>query len=184
MILFLLLPALIFAGKSNNRSLALKGSAVAAKKYQKSLAITETYTNIIYTKWLNNKTLRFKHIPNPYIPIALAWSESSFNPKAKSISNCRGLFQLETRTAVYICKKYKIKYNKSTIKKDLIEDVYFNIEVGLAALNEEFKASNGSMKIAILSYKCGRTTIQNSLFISFRQEQLYTRYLNILRMVS
>jgi hypothetical protein len=85
------------------------------------------------------------------------------------LSDCFVDGQLEIRTAVYICKKYRIKYNPKTIRQDLLNDVYFNIEVGLAALNEEMKRADGNLKLAILSYKCGGGTIRESLFISGRQ---------------
>jgi soluble lytic murein transglycosylase-like protein len=81
------------------------------------------------------------YIPNPNIPIALAWSESGFDSKAISSSNCRGLFQLSSKTAIYICKKYKIKYNKNTIRKDLLNNVWFNVQVGEGAELQEFETA-------------------------------------------
>lgn len=165
--------------KANIANSALQGSFVIAEKHKKPKRVVRVYTNIIINKWK-----KYKHIPNPYIPIALAWSESGFNPKARSKAGCRGIFQLETRTAIYICKKYGIRYNRKTIKKDLINNVYFNIEVGLAALNEEFKAADGNMKKAILSYKCGRGTIDRALFITSRQNELYNRYASLLKSFS
>lgn len=183
--IFLLIATPAFAsGRSITCDSVVKSSSNIADGFKQPSQPVKVYTKIIYKRWEAGKNGKFKHIPSPRIPVALVWSESHFKSKAKSKIGCRGLFQLETATAIYICKKYKIKYNKKTIRQDLLNNVHFNVEVGLANLNEEFKRADGDMKEAILSYKCGRTAITKQLYITSRQNELYGRYLKLLKAIS
>jgi hypothetical protein len=135
------------------------------------------YVQIIYDQWYKNRH-KLKHIKTAKMPIALAMSESGLNPKAVSKSKCLGILQLDPKTALYICKKYKIKYNKN-IKTQLLNDVYFNTLVGLYTLNEELGAANDNHRDGILAYKCGRANVSNRLFVPTRYMVLYSRYQKI-----
>lgn len=133
------------------------------------------YTAIIYDTWKKNGS-KLKHIEKASIPVALGHSESGLNPRAVSTLGCLGVFQLDPKTAIWICKKYGIPYNKKTIRRDLVNDVYFNILVGLYDLNYEISQSS-DIKEAILSYKCGGNAIRSKVWYTSRENELYEIYL-------
>jgi hypothetical protein len=171
-ILFLMLALVIPASASDH------GAAVDLyiEAGGKNIARAKKYTEIIKLLWKKNRS-KLSHIPTPNIPIALGLSESTFNPLAVSSAGCLGVFQLDPSTAVWICKRYKIKYNKRTIKKELLNDVYFNILVGMCSLDYEMEQSK-NLKEAILSYKCGGTYIRSKWSYSSRENELYSIFAN------
>lgn len=178
MILFLIITSNVSANSADRNYLIRK--AIEIKKFDTNSQKQKIarYTEIVYDQWIKHRK-SLPNIKNPKIPLALAISESGLNPRAISAAKCIGLFQLDPKTAIYICKKYKIKYNKKNIKTQLARDVYFNTIVGLYALNDELAAANGDIRKGILSYKCGRSNIHERLVVPRRYVVLYSRYKDI-----
>lgn len=132
------------------------------------------YTWVIINTWKRFPN-DYSHIKDPRIAIALAWSESSFNPNAHSVAGCVGMFQVSYATAKEVCLKKGIPYSR----KELRSNLWYNVRVGLAILDTELASENGNVHRAILNYKCGRGAIQRGGFQNARYQILYARWKRI-----
>lgn len=136
---------------------------------------------IDYT-WVIINTLRdhrsdYKHIRDPRVAVALAWSESSFDANARSNMGCVGLFQVNPQSGREICKRRGWAFSEH----ELVNNMHFNVRVGLAILDEELAMERGDIHKAVLNYKCGRGAIRGGGFLNARYQTLYARWHRIYR---
>lgn len=136
------------------------------------------YTWVIINTY-NRFPNHYRNIKDVRIPIALAWSESSFDANLHSPAGCVGLFQISPRTAKYVCRKYGIPFDRHRLKHELATNLYFNVKVGMAILDDELRNEKGDVKTAILNYKCGSGNIQNGGMFNPRYLTLYNRWKKI-----
>ena len=196
MLLLILSPSMLFPHKWTIDEIAIKNKAsdrlylinrsvklgmkIDDKKYLKEV---QQISELVFDVWWKNRNARMRRIKNPKLALALVHTESNARNINNKKSGCIGPFQLELDTAFWITKAYDIgaprniknPEDRAKMKKELEEDVRFNVLVGLCAFDQDLRAWRGNVDLAIISYKCGRGKLQNLL----RQKKVTTHYRNM-----
>lgn len=92
-----------------------------------------------------------KHNIDPVLVVALIYVESSFNHKAVSNKNAKGLMQLLPDTAEYI----KNKSNKKVDDPRNLFDIETNLKLGIAYLDYLITKTKGNVEYALIAYNMG-----------------------------
>lgn len=100
-----------------------------------------------------------KHNIDPVLVVSLIYVESSFNRKALSNKNARGLMQLLPDTAEYIKRKSRKDVEDP---KDLY-DVETNIKLGIAYLDYLITKTKGNVEYALIAYNMGPGNLNKAL---------------------
>lgn len=88
---------------------------------------------------------------DPLWVTAIVWTESSFNPRARSSKGARGLMQLMPLTALEILEEIPIRIAPHWL------DPKGNILLGAYYLNKLLIRFNGNHKLATMAYNLGRS---------------------------
>lgn len=100
-----------------------------------------------------------KHNIDPVLVVSLIYVESSFNRKALSNKNAKGLMQLLPDTAEYI----KRKSRKDVDDAKNLFDVETNIKLGIAYLDYLITKTNGNVEYALIAYNMGPSNLNKAL---------------------
>lgn len=109
-----------------------------------------------------------KHNIDPVLVVSLIYVESSFNRKALSNKNAKGLMQLLPDTAEYI----KRKANKDVDDPKNLFDVETNIKLGIAYLDYLITKTKGNVEYALIAYNMG----PGNLYKALKRNKLPTTY--------
>jgi soluble lytic murein transglycosylase len=87
------------------------------------------------------------------IPLVLSIirQESAFDPTSTSRAGARGLMQIMPRTALLTAKKFKKPYSRER----LLNDPYYNLELGQAYLEMRLEEFGGSYPLTLAAYNAG-----------------------------
>jgi soluble lytic murein transglycosylase len=91
----------------------------------------------------------------PAVVHAIARQESSFNPKAVSHANARGLLQLLPTTAARTAKNVGVPFDA----RRLTTDAAFNAQLGAAHLGELAQSFDGSYVMVFAAYNAGPSRV-------------------------
>lgn len=100
-----------------------------------------------------------KHNIDPVLVVSLIYVESSFNRKALSNKNAKGLMQLLPDTAEYI----KRKSRKDVDDAKNLFDVETNIKLGIAYLDYLITKTKGNVEYALIAYNMGPSNLNKAL---------------------
>lgn len=100
-----------------------------------------------------------KHNIDPVLVVSLIYVESSFNRKALSNKNAKGLMQLLPDTAEYI----KRKSRKDVDDAKNLFDVETNIKLGIAYLDYLITKTKGNIEYALIAYNMGPSNLNKAL---------------------
>jgi len=107
---------------------------------------------------------------DPFFVLALCWTESSFNPEARSHVGASGLMQIMPRTRGYLKKgiRKEIPYAKRKELYSKLKDIELSkkIKEDIILANfylSELKKDFGSMKLAAVAYNMGPTWVKRRL---------------------
>ncbi|MBG09004.1 MAG: hypothetical protein CME68_09620 [Halobacteriovoraceae bacterium] len=100
---------------------------------------------------------------DPFWVLAVMWTESHFNPKAKSYVNARGLMQIMPRTGYFLAELLEkpVKNLKSAIK--ITKKPVPNIEMGAFYLKKILGEFNGNYIYATAAYNMGPGGVKKRL---------------------
>lgn len=91
---------------------------------------------------------------DPFWVLSVMWTESHFNPIAKSNKGALGLMQLMPETATHLAKElYQSSYGKRS--RNLIYNPYVNIEMGVYYLRQLLVQFSGDYMRATVAYNVG-----------------------------
>ncbi|MFM2125966.1 MAG: hypothetical protein RL328_2417 [Acidobacteriota bacterium] len=93
-----------------------------------------------------------QHSVDLYLMAALIRQESEFDPKAVSVTNARGLTQIEPSTGRDLAKRLRVTY---TLPKLFQPD--YNLQLGTFYFSWLTKQLNGNTEAALASYNAGMT---------------------------
>jgi soluble lytic murein transglycosylase len=96
---------------------------------------------------------------DPYLVFAVIKVESSFNPRALSPGNARGLMQLTEKTAVWGAESIKIK----DFSVNSLFDPEINIRLGCWYLNRLMEEFDGDIDLVIAAYNAGSGNVSKWL---------------------
>jgi soluble lytic murein transglycosylase len=96
---------------------------------------------------------------DPYLVFAVIKVESSFNPRALSPRNARGLMQLTEKTAVWGAESIKIK----DFSVNSLFDPEINIRLGCWYLNRLMEEFDGDIDLVIAAYNAGSGNVSKWL---------------------
>ena len=117
-------------------------------------------TALILDTWHKYRATKLKHIKDPEIAVALAWTESAMQPKSTSKTHDKGLMQVCASTARDICTRYNISYNRKSLEKDLELDSPYNVLIGLCELDNNLRQWKGKLDLAVIGYKVGQSKLR------------------------
>jgi soluble lytic murein transglycosylase len=92
----------------------------------------------------------------PAIVYSIVRQESWFNPKTVSSANALGLMQVTPDAGRYIAKKYKVKFDKNRLLKDMA----YNVQFGAAEIGDNIREYRGSYILAFAAYNAGRGRVK------------------------
>lgn len=111
-----------------------------------------------------DRTLHFsaQYKVDPFWVLSVMWTESHFNPTARSPKDAMGLMQIMPATGEYLHKKLKRPIEDIEIV-DVISDPETNIELGVYYLKRLQKMFNGNFKLATIAYNMGPYWVRSEL---------------------
>jgi soluble lytic murein transglycosylase len=89
---------------------------------------------------------------NPYLVMGLIRQESTFNPRAVSVANARGLMQILPQTVTRSRKRQR------TVARRLLSPSY-NVRTGTGILRGLSGANDGKMELALAAYHAGQSRV-------------------------
>ncbi len=89
--------------------------------------------------------------PERALTYAVARQESEFNTRAMSGAGARGLMQVMPATARQVCREYRIRCRRRTLRRDPV----LNTRIGAAYLADRIDDFNGSYVLALTGYNAG-----------------------------
>ncbi len=89
---------------------------------------------------------------NPYLVMGLIRQESTFNPRAVSAANARGLMQILPSTATRSRKR------RPAVARRLLSPSY-NVRIGTGLLRKLSAANDGEMELALAAYHAGQSRV-------------------------
>jgi soluble lytic murein transglycosylase len=92
----------------------------------------------------------------PAVVYSIARQESGFNAKAVSSAHALGLMQVTPDAGRYIAKKFNVAYDQSR----LLNDTFYNMQIGTAQLGDDIGRYNGSYVLAFAGYNAGRGRVK------------------------
>jgi soluble lytic murein transglycosylase len=89
---------------------------------------------------------------NPYLVMGLIRQESTFNPRAVSVANARGLMQILPETAT------RYRRRRRAVARRLLSPAY-NVRIGTGLLRNLSAANDGEMELALAAYHAGQSRV-------------------------
>lgn len=96
---------------------------------------------------------------DPYLVSAVIWTESRFNPKAKSHKSAMGLMQITPQTGTWAADVLKLE----GFKVEDLYDVELNIRLGCWYLDRLRSQFGGDMDVALAAYNGGSGNVSKWL---------------------
>ena len=111
-----------------------------------------------------DRTLHFsaQYKVDPFWVLSVMWTESHFNPTARSPKDAMGLMQIMPATGEYLHKKLKRPIEDIEIV-DVISDPETNIELGVYYLKRLHKMFYGNFKLATIAYNMDPYWVKSEL---------------------
>jgi len=110
------------------------------------------YKEYVYKYSIQNKV-------DPYLVFAIIKAESSFNPRAISTKNARGLMQISEKTGNWGAQSLKIEQ----FSVDRLYDPDVNIRIGCWYLNSLMKEFDNNLDLVIAAYNGGSGNVSEWL---------------------
>lgn len=113
---------------------------------------------------------------DPLWVLSIMWTESHFNPQAKSVVNANGLMQIMPNTAHFLLKLMNRPMPKKKARL-LTNDSFKNIDMGTFYLRRLFILFNFDFKYATIAYNMGQNGVLRKLRAgrSVGQNHLYLK---------
>jgi soluble lytic murein transglycosylase len=152
----------IAAGTANAKELQMLAELVGSTGDQAlgvKVAKNASYSDVYLQPYLHPVVAVPKFpgaAPEPALVLGLTRQESEFDPGAVSVAGARGLMQMMPASAKRAAAMYHLSFRPNDLNKP-----DYNMQLGMATLQENLDRWDGSYILAIASYNAGPGNVRN-----------------------